>query len=65
MLRFADTELADRPEDQYEDSLSPPVFLLNTLLLSQGLSSAIPSVIDPSAAVKQLGSASTFLLTEV
>lgn len=62
MMRYADTELADRPEDQYEDSLSPPLFLLITLLLSQGLSSGIPSVIDPSAAVKQLGSASNLLI---
>ena len=62
MMRYADTELADRPEDQYEDTLSPPLFLLLTLLLSQAFSSAIPSVIDPSAAVKQLGSASNLLI---
>lgn len=37
MMRYADTELADRPEDQSEDTLSPPLFLLITLLLSQGL----------------------------
>lgn len=62
MMRYADSELADRPKDQYEDSLSPTLFLLITLLLSQGLSSAVPSVIDPSAAVMQLGSASNLLI---
>jgi hypothetical protein len=62
MMRYADSELADRPEDQYEDTLSPPLFLLITLLLSQGLSNALPSVIDPTAAVRQLGSQSNLLI---
>lgn len=62
MMRYADTELADRPEDQYEDTLSPPLFLLITLLLSQGFSSLMPSVYDPSIAAKQLGSGSNLLL---
>lgn len=62
MMRYADTELADRPEDQYEDTLSPPLFLLITLLLSQGFSSVLPSQFDPSVTAKQLGSASNLLL---
>jgi hypothetical protein len=37
MMRYADIELTDKPEDQYQDTLSPPLFLLITLLLSQGL----------------------------
>jgi hypothetical protein len=62
MMRYADAELADRLEDQYEDTLSPPLFLLITLLLSQGLSGALPSVFDPNEAVKQLGSSSNLLI---
>ena len=62
MMRYADTELADRPEDQYEDTLSPPLFLLITLLLSQGLSGLLPSVFDPTEAARQLGSGSNLLI---
>lgn len=62
MMRYADTELADRPEDQYEDTLSPPLFLLITLMLSQGIAGALPSVYDPSEAIKKLGSGSNLLI---
>lgn len=62
MMRYADTELADRLEDQYDDTLSPPLFLLITLLLSQGVSSAIPSVFDPSEATKALGTGANLLI---
>lgn len=62
MMRYADTELADRPEDQYEDTLSPPLFLLITLLLSQGLSGQLPSLFDPNEATRQLGSGSNLLI---
>lgn len=62
MMRYADTELSDRPEDQYEDTLSPPLFLLITLLLSQGISGWLPSVYDASLGVKQLGSGSNLLI---
>ena len=34
MMRYADTELKDAPERQYSDVLSPPLFLLLTLLIS-------------------------------
>lgn len=34
MMRYADTELKDAPERQYSDVLSPPLFLLLTLVLS-------------------------------
>lgn len=33
MMHYADLELGDRPTEQYEDTLSPPLFLLITLLL--------------------------------
>lgn len=62
MMRYAGSELADRPEDQYEDTLSPPLFLLITLLLSQGLSGALPSIYDPAIGARQLGSVSNLLI---
>ncbi len=34
MLRYSDRELKDAPEDQFTDLLSPPLFLLLTILLS-------------------------------
>lgn len=62
MMRYADMELADKPEDQYEETLSPPLFLLITLLLSQGLSGALPSIYDPTEAARELGSGSNLLI---
>lgn len=62
MMRYADTELADRPEDQYDDTLSPPLFLLITLMLSQGIAGSLPSVYDPSEAIETLGSGSNLLI---
>lgn len=62
MMRYADIELTDKPEDQYQDTLSPPLFLLITLLLSQGLSALLPSVYDPNEAVRELGSVSNLLI---
>ncbi|MCS4245655.1 hypothetical protein M2418_005203 [Rhizobium sp. BIGb0125] len=62
MMRYADIELTDKPEDQYQDTLSPPLFLLITLLLSQGLSASLPSVYDPTEAVRELGSGSNLLI---
>jgi hypothetical protein len=62
MMRYADAELADTPEEQYEDTLSPPLFLLITLMLSQGFSGAMPSVFDTSLASKALGSGANLLI---
>ncbi|MGV1788538.1 MULTISPECIES: permease [Agrobacterium] len=62
MMRYADIELTDKPEDQYQDTLSPPLFLLITLLLSQGLSASLPSVYDPTEAARELGSGSNLLI---
>lgn len=36
MMNYADREVSDRPEDQYEDAIRPPLFLFLTLLLSHG-----------------------------
>lgn len=56
MARYADIELADTPAEQYDDAMSPPLFLLLTLLISQLLSYAIPSAYDISTAPKALSS---------
>jgi hypothetical protein len=40
-MTYADTELADREDKQYDDTLSPPLFLLVTLLLSHGIELAV------------------------
>lgn len=37
MMRYADVELADTQAEQYTDTLSPPLFLLITLLLAHGI----------------------------
>lgn len=41
MMRYADTELKDAPERQYPDVLSPPLFLLITLILSHAIEIAV------------------------
>lgn len=42
MMRYADLELADQSDDQYDDVISPPLFLLITLLLAQAVSTLMP-----------------------
>ncbi|MDV4157167.1 permease [Rhizobium brockwellii] len=37
MMRYADAELLDNEADQYTDTLSPPLFLLVTLLIAHGI----------------------------
>jgi hypothetical protein len=37
MMRYADVELSDDASEQYTDTLSPPLFLVITLLLAHGL----------------------------
>lgn len=41
MMAYADDELDDRPADRYETTISPPLFLLLTMLLTTWLSDAI------------------------
>jgi hypothetical protein len=62
MMRYADIELSDRLEDQYDDTVSPPLFLLITLLLSQALSTAFPSTSAASAEVAALTHSTSNLL---
>lgn len=37
MMDYADREVSDRPEEQYDDAIRPPLFLFLTLLISHGL----------------------------
>jgi len=37
MMAYADREVSDRPEDQYDDAIRPPLFLFLTLLISHGI----------------------------
>ncbi|MDH4412681.1 MAG: permease [Rhizobium sp.] len=62
MMRYADDELEDRPEDQYDDTISPPLFLLITLLLSQALSTLFPNMAAADQAVQALTRSSSNLL---
>ncbi len=41
MMRYADIELGDAMEERYKDTLSPPLFLLLTLLFAHGLELAL------------------------
>ena len=41
MMDYADTELGDAADEQYTDTLSPPLFLLLTLLISHAVELAV------------------------
>ena len=41
MMNYSDAELHDREERQYTDTLAPPIFLLISLLISQGIELAM------------------------
>ncbi|PYB77891.1 permease [Rhizobium wuzhouense] len=62
MMRYADLELADRIEDQYDDVISPPLFLLITLLIAQGVSTLIPRTAAEATAEAELAASDTNLL---
>ena len=62
MMRYADLELDDRPEDQYDDVISPPLFLLITLLLAQAVSTLMPRGAAETAAEAALTASDTNLL---
>jgi hypothetical protein len=40
-MAYADREVSDRPDEQYDDAIRPPLFLFLTLLLSHGLELAM------------------------
>ncbi|MBW9115583.1 permease [Rhizobium cauense] len=62
MMKSADEELGDREEDRYSDTLSPPLFLLLTLLLAQAISSAVPSIYADATLPPLLASTPNLLL---
>lgn len=37
IMAYADREVSDRPEEQYDDAIRPPLFLFLTLLISHGI----------------------------
>ena len=37
MMRYSDAEQADAPDKQYTDTLSPPLFLMLTILIGHGV----------------------------
>lgn len=41
MMRYADVELGDDPRQQYRETLSPPLFLLITLLIGHGVEASL------------------------
>lgn len=62
MMRYADVELADDIDEQYTDTLSPPMFLLITLLIAHGFELALVSQETPWAPPSFLASDSNLLL---
>ena len=55
MLRYGQRELADSPDDQYTETLSPVLFLMITLALSHGLSQALaPAAMELRGAMARL-----------
>ena len=41
MMAYADREVSDRPDDQYEDAIRPPLFLFLTLMISHGIETVV------------------------
>ncbi|KPF46904.1 hypothetical protein [Rhizobium sp. AAP43] len=62
MMRYADIELGDNPEDQYEDTLSPPLFLLITLMIAQSVAGLMPLAVKPEALGGELSSTANLLI---
>ncbi|WP_269931820.1 permease [Aminobacter sp. HY435] len=62
MMRYADVELGDEVDDQYTDTLSPPMFLLITLLLAHGFELALVRQETPWAPPSFLASDANLLL---
>lgn len=55
MIDYSDSEQSDTPEQQYIDTLSPPLFLMLTILISHGIELAFQTSIDvPKAGVGKI-----------
>lgn len=52
-MDYSDRELEDPAEQQYDDTLSPPLFLLVALLVSHGLELAFVGAVNPIIASRQ------------
>jgi hypothetical protein len=52
MMNYSDAELGDRVDEQYTDTLSPPLFLLLSLIISHGVELAL---IGESPLVRETG----------
>jgi len=64
-LRYSDAEQGDAPEEQYTDTLSPPLFLMLTVLLAHGVELGLGTAMSvPKGAIGQflLGSEQNLLL---
>lgn len=57
MMRYSDTELNDAPDEQFNDTLNPPLFLILSLLLTQAIDQVLGGGVNPIVA-KQTGLAS-------
>jgi hypothetical protein len=57
MMNYADDELRDRKDEQFTDTLNPPLFLILSLLLTQALDQALGGGTNPIVA-KRTGLAS-------
>ncbi|MGO4622009.1 permease [Ensifer sp. 2YAB10] len=62
MMRYADVELGDEVPDQYSDALSPPLFLLITLLLAHAMELGLVRQAAPWSATSLLASDSNLLM---
>lgn len=62
MMHYADVELADDVAEQYTDTLSPPLFLLITLLIAHGFELALVRQEMPWAPPSILASDSNLLM---
>jgi hypothetical protein len=55
MIDYSDQEQSDTPEQQYIDTLSPPLFLMLTILISHGIELAFHASLDtPKAGMAKL-----------
>ncbi|MEO7680849.1 MAG: hypothetical protein ABIS14_09185 [Sphingomonas sp.] len=52
MMGYADKELRDRADEQFTDTLNPPLFLILSLLLTQAIDTALGGGTNPIVAQK-------------
>lgn len=62
MMHYADVELTDDVSEQYTDTLSPPLFLLITLMLAHGVELALVNQTEPWAPPPLLANDSNLLM---